>query len=53
MVSVGFGDITPVTNIEKIYIIIMTTLSSCIFAYIINIVGSIFKNIADAEAKLK
>jgi hypothetical protein len=42
MVSVGYGDITPINNSEKIYISVMTIFSSMNFAYVVNTIGSIF-----------
>jgi hypothetical protein len=42
MTTVGYGDIKPNTNSEKIFVGLMTLLSSCIFAYIVNTIGNIF-----------
>ena len=42
MITVGYGDITPISNKEKIYVIFMTLFSSCVFAYTINTIGQIF-----------
>lgn len=36
MVTVGYGDITPKSTIEKLYVTIMTILSCGIFAYVVN-----------------
>ena len=46
MSTVGYGDITPKNNYEKSYVMVMTMLSSAIFGYVVNTVGSIFLNIA-------
>ena len=42
MITVGYGDITPISLPEKIYCIFMTILASGVFAYTVNTVGSIF-----------
>lgn len=42
MTTVGYGDIVPVTSVEKIYCIIVMLLACCIFAYIMNSIGGIF-----------
>jgi hypothetical protein len=42
MVSVGYGDITPMNNLEKLFICVMTITSSMNFAYVVNTIGSIF-----------
>lgn len=39
MTTIGYGDITPVNLTERLYCIIMTLLSSAIFAYSINSIG--------------
>jgi hypothetical protein len=42
MITVGYGDITPVSTWEKMFIIFMTLLGSLVFAYTVNTIGSIF-----------
>ncbi len=42
MTTVGYGDITPITSVEKIFCIIAMLISCCIFAYIMNSIGGIF-----------
>ncbi len=42
MITVGYGDITPVTVSEKIYCIFITLISCGVFAYVVNTIGSIF-----------
>lgn len=39
MITVGYGDITPVTFVEKVFIMVMTLISCGVFAYIVNTVG--------------
>jgi hypothetical protein len=36
MTTIGYGDITPTNNTEKLFVTIYAIFSSCIFAYIIN-----------------
>ena len=43
MITVGYGDIHPNTNSEKIYVIIMTLISCGVFAYSVNTIGNIFQ----------
>ena len=52
MITVGFGDIAPITNSEKIYVIFMTVLSCGVFAYAVNVIGSIFQNLAKENVKI-
>jgi hypothetical protein len=46
MVTVGYGDISPASYIEKVFSVIMTLISCGIFAYAVNTIGSIFQEIA-------
>lgn len=39
MITVGYGDITPVTIPEKLYIMLMTLISCGVFAYVVNTIG--------------
>lgn len=41
MVGVGYGDIVPITMNERIFVIVAMLISSLIFAYIVNRIGSI------------
>ena len=47
MITIGFGDITPISKVEKIYIIFISILASGIFAYAVNTIASIFKEIEE------
>lgn len=42
MMTVGYGDVTPVNNQERIYVIFMTLLSSGIFGYVVNTIGELY-----------
>ena len=41
MTSVGYGDISPVTYIEHIFVIVINFISCGVFAYFINNIGRI------------
>lgn len=53
MITVGFGDIYPVTQNERVYVIFMTLCSSAIFGYVMNTIGTIFSNQAQKTASFK
>ena len=53
MITVGYGDITPVNTYEKIYCISMTLISCGFFAYVLNTIGSIFREIAVKKHEFK
>ena len=42
MITVGYGDITPISANEKLYVIFMTLTCCATFAYIINTVSSLY-----------
>ena len=44
MAAVGYGDITPSTNTERTYGMLIIIFSSFIFAYCINSIGTIISN---------
>lgn len=41
MITLGYGDIVPVTTLEKMYVISVTFISCGVFAYSVNTIGSI------------
>lgn len=53
MTTVGYGDITPISNIEKAYIVFITLVSSIIFAYSVNTIGSILHEFRQEQNELK
>lgn len=50
MSTVGYGDVVPKNNYERVYVMVMTMLSSALFGYVINTVGSIFTSMAQKRA---
>ena len=42
MMTVGYGDIVPKTQSERIFTIVITIIGCGIFGYAINTIGSIF-----------
>lgn len=49
MITVGYGDIFPVSANEKIYVIFMAIISGGIFGYCVNKISSIFGIIHDKK----
>ncbi|EAR84612.2 cation channel family protein (macronuclear) [Tetrahymena thermophila SB210] len=53
MVTVGYGDITPVSLQEKVFVIFMVVYSCGAFGYIVSSIGNIFTERAQIKAKYK
>jgi len=53
MITIGYGDITPQTTVERFYVTVIALLGSCVFSYIVNTIGSIFQEISNKEAAFK
>ena len=53
MVTVGYGDLTPTTPMEKAYAIFCMLLACGIFGYIMNRIGSIFSSFEENSAEYK
>jgi len=43
MITLGYGDLYPITMVEKIYVCIVTLLSCGVFAYAVNSIGYIIQ----------
>lgn len=42
-ITVGYGDIVPVTTVERIFVIVVTLLICGVFGYCLSNIGNIFK----------
>ena len=51
ILTVGYGDISPQTNYEKIFCIIMTLITIGVFGYAINNIGQIFREMEEKSQK--
>lgn len=49
MVTVGYGDVTPVNDAEILFCTITMFIASGVFAYTINSIGSIFGNLNEEK----
>ncbi|CAD8147818.1 unnamed protein product [Paramecium pentaurelia] len=52
-VTVGYGDIVPVTTVERVFVIVVTLLICGVFGYCLSNIGNIFKQISDKKAVYK
>ena len=43
--TVGYGDITPANPIEALFLIVTLLISSTVYAFLINSIGSLMENI--------
>ena len=50
MITVGYGDITPITDVERVFVIVITLLSCGVFAYSVNSIGSIISAISSKNS---
>ncbi|CAD8171955.1 unnamed protein product [Paramecium octaurelia] len=52
-VTVGYGDIVPITTVERIFVIVVTLLICGVFGYCLSNIGNIFKQISDKKGIYK
>ena len=53
IISVGYGDITPVSKYEKTYGIILMILGVCLYSIVLSILSSVFENVLIRERNFK
>jgi hyperpolarization activated cyclic nucleotide-gated potassium channel 2 len=53
MLTVGYGDIVAITNIEKLYTIMTMLIGCCLFAYIMNSIGTLVDQIKNKDAAFR
>jgi len=53
MISVGYGDIVPISNLERIFVIIMTIFSCGVFAYVVSSISELFEIAFQQESVYK
>ena len=53
MTTIGYGDVTPVTNPEKIFAMLIMILSSGIFGYTMNRIGNILQSFNETSAEYR
>ncbi len=51
--SIGYGDITPVNTIEKIWVCILMMMGSFLYSYVVSSLSTIFSNTTDKYNKYK
>ena len=52
MLTVGYGDITPTTTIERVFSIVSIILTCGVFAYCMNVIGNIIHNREEKNIEL-
>ena len=53
MTTVGYGDISAVSSVEKIFCVLMMIFSCAVFAYAVNIIGLIIEKIGMQHEKFR
>lgn len=53
MITVGYGDITPLTSAEKLYTIFCMLLACGVFGYTMNRIGNIFQSFEETSLEFK
>jgi len=53
LLTVGFGDISPQTSIERIYTIFVMLLGGCVFGYVMNSIAVILYSLEDENTKAR
>lgn len=50
MITVGYGDITPVNTLERLFVICVMLISCGVFAYSLNSIGRILEELSRKDA---
>lgn len=53
ILTVGYGDVTPVNNLEKWFVIVMALITCGVFGYSINNIGTIFQEMQEKKQAYK
>lgn len=53
MITVGYGDITPITTLERIYCVVCMLMACGVFGYVMSRVGYIFSSLAQTSQEYK
>ena len=53
MITVGYGDVCPITTQERMFVILTSLLGCGVFAYSINAIGSIISDITKSQSEYK
>ncbi|EAS03000.2 cation channel family protein (macronuclear) [Tetrahymena thermophila SB210] len=53
MITIGYGDVTPITIYERIYVIFVTLMSCGVFAYSLNQIGLLIQALTKTSNQLK
>ena len=53
MLTVGYGDILPVNDNERIFTIFAMLIGCCMFGYVMSSIGSLFDQINRSKKELK
>ncbi|KAL4491788.1 hypothetical protein ABPG72_006043 [Tetrahymena utriculariae] len=53
MITIGYGDVTPITIYERIYVIFVTLMSCGVFAYSLNQIGLLIQALTKSSNQLK
>ena len=53
MLTVGYGDIHPVTSQEEVFGIISIIIACCVFAYTMSVIGTVLGHLEESDIKMK
>jgi voltage-gated potassium channel Kch len=53
MITIGYGDVVPVSLTEKIFVMSMTFISCGVFAYSLNTISRIISEVSQRRSKLR